>query len=57
MNIEPHTQRAQDLERRIRVYEQMEESHDWPGAMNAFDYIALTLMTLVLVIGFFVWGY
>ncbi|MBT8764584.1 hypothetical protein [Metapseudomonas boanensis] len=57
MNSEPHIQRAQDLERRIRVYEQMEESHDWPGALNAVDYTAMTLMTLVLVIGFYVWGY
>ena len=29
----------------------------WPGALSATDYIAITLMTLVLVTGFYLWGY
>jgi hypothetical protein len=57
MNSQAEIERAQDLERRIRVYEQLEESNDWPGALNAVDYIAMTLMTLVLVIGAYLWGY
>jgi hypothetical protein len=57
MNSQAEIERAQDLERRIRVYEQQEESNDWPGALNAVDYIAMTLMTLVLVIGAYLWGY
>ncbi|MFC5699259.1 hypothetical protein ACFPU0_27460 [Pseudomonas sp. GCM10022186] len=57
MNSQADIERAQELERRIRVYEQQEESNNWPGALNAVDYIAMTLMTLVLVIGSCVWGY
>ncbi|MHA6963279.1 hypothetical protein [Zobellella denitrificans] len=49
--------RAQELERRIRVYEEMEKNDEWPGALRAADYIAIILMTLVLVIGCYLWGY
>lgn len=57
MNSQAENLRAQDLERRIRVYEEMEQANNWPGALNAVDYIAITLMTLVLVAGFYLWGY
>jgi hypothetical protein len=48
---------AQDLERRIRVYEELEASGHWPGALGATDYTAIALLTLGLLITFFVWGY
>jgi hypothetical protein len=57
MNTQAENVRAQDLERRIRVYEEMEQANHWPGALNATDYFAITLMTLVLVTGFYLWGY
>ncbi|WP_171011862.1 hypothetical protein [Pseudomonas sp. 2FE] len=57
MNSQADIARAQELERRIRVYEELENSNDWPGALNATDYTAITLMTLVLVAGFYLWGY
>ena len=57
MNSQPDIERAQELERRIRVYEQLEQSKEWPGALSAVDYSAITLMTLVLVVGFYLWGY
>ncbi|WPC06338.1 hypothetical protein SBP02_06180 [Pseudomonas benzenivorans] len=57
MNSQAESLRAQDLERRIRVYEEMEQAKHWPGALNATDYLAITLMTLVLVAGFYLWGY
>ncbi len=57
MNSQAESLRAQDLERRIRVYEEMEQANHWPGALSATDYIAITLMTLVLVTGFYLWGY
>ncbi|MCY1544671.1 hypothetical protein D9M68_805700 [compost metagenome] len=57
MNSQPDIERAQELERRIRVYEQLEQGKEWPGALNAVDYSAITLMTLVLVVGFYLWGY
>ncbi len=57
MNSQAESARAQDLERRIRVYEEMEKGDEWPGALSATDYIATALMTLVLVIAFYLWGY
>ena len=57
MNSQAEHARAQDLERRIRVYEEMEQGEQWPGALSAMDYIAISLMTLVLVVGFYLWGY
>ncbi|MGH8436297.1 MAG: hypothetical protein ACRERX_17875 [Pseudomonas sp.] len=57
MNSQAEIARAQDLERRIRVYEEMEQANNWPGALNATDYTAIALMTLVLVTGFYLWGY
>lgn len=57
MNSQAEIARAQDLERRIRVYEEMEKEDEWPGALSATDYVATALMTLVLVVGFCLWGY
>ncbi|NQD92523.1 hypothetical protein HP532_07650 [Pseudomonas sp. CrR25] len=57
MNSQAESVRAQDLERRIRVYEEMEKGEQWPGALSVADCLAITLMTLVLVIGFYLWGY
>jgi len=57
MNSQAEIARAQELERRIRVYEELESRNDWPGALSATDYIAITLMTLALVAGFYLWGY
>lgn len=57
MNSQADIARAQELERRIRVYEEMDEGDEWPGALRTTDYIAITLMTLALVIGFYLWGY
>lgn len=57
MNSQAEKERAQDLERRICVYEAMEKNKHWPGALTAMDYIAMTVMALVLVISFCLWGY
>lgn len=57
MNSPADIERAQELERRIRVYEKMERDDEWPGALRVTDYIAITLMTLTLVIGCYLWGY
>lgn len=57
MNSQADIARAQELERRIRVYEEMERDDHWPGALRATDYIAIILMTLTLVIGCYLWGY
>lgn len=57
MKNEYQNMQAKDLERRIRVYEEMEENNHWPGALTAFDYTAIALLTLGLVIAFYLWGY
>lgn len=57
MSTTTESLRAQDLENRIRVYEEMEQAREWPGALTTLDYSAIILMTLVLVIGFYFWGY
>ncbi|CAE6907176.1 MULTISPECIES: hypothetical protein [Pseudomonas] len=57
MNTAAENLRAQDLEKRIRVYEEMELADEWPGALSALDYTVIVLMTLVLVVGFYLWGY
>lgn len=49
--------RAQDLERRIRVYEELEDRDEWAGALGFGDYSAIVLLTLGLVIAFYLWGY
>lgn len=57
MNSQYEHEHQQELERRIRVYEQMEQDNRWPGALRAPDYFAISLMTLLLVVGFYQWGY
>ncbi|GAA3544691.1 hypothetical protein [Zobellella aerophila] len=57
MDSQAEIARAQELERRIRAYEELENGDEWPGALRATDYIAIILMTLVLVIGCYLWGY
>ena len=57
MKNEYQNMQAKDLERRIRVYEEMEENNHCPGALTAFDYTAIALLTLGLVIAFYLWGY
>jgi hypothetical protein len=57
MDSQADIERAQDLERRIRTYEEMENANNWPGALTATDYIAMIVMTLVSVISFYLWGY
>lgn len=45
-----------ELSRRARVYEDIEAGERFEGTMTALDYTCLTLLTLVLVVGFWLWG-
>ncbi|MGH8483588.1 MAG: hypothetical protein ACRESP_04220 [Pseudomonas sp.] len=56
MNSQVDAQRAEDLERRIRAYEELEGRAHWPGALNVGDVIALALLTLVMVGGAYFLG-
>ncbi|TDF84417.1 hypothetical protein [Pseudomonas sp. H9] len=51
MNSQVDAERAQDLERRLRAYEELERRGDWQGALNVVDCIALLLLTTVMVAG------
>jgi len=45
-----------ELARRARIYEDSEAGDRFEGRMTALDYSGLTLLTMVLVIGFWIWG-
>jgi hypothetical protein len=45
----------QELERRIRVYEQMEAAGNWPGRLTAVDYLVMAALPVILTIGFWIW--
>ena len=57
MSDEETMMRAKDLERRIRVYEEMEENNDWRGALQSIDYTVLVMLTLGVVITLYTWAY
>jgi len=48
---------AQELQRRITVYDECEARSHWPGKMTAADYVGLAVLTIVLVVGFTVWSF
>ncbi|MFK0088579.1 hypothetical protein ACIQUS_14945 [Pseudomonas sp. NPDC090755] len=56
MNSQVDVERAQDLERRLRAYEELEKRAHWPGALSAGDFVALILLTLVMVAGAYFLG-
>ncbi|MNS30759.1 hypothetical protein D3C72_627970 [compost metagenome] len=56
MNSQVDIERAQDLERRLRAYEELENKAHWPGALTVADVVALALLTLVMVAGSYYLG-
>ena len=46
-----------ELNRRIRVYEEIEGANSWSGRLGAVDYSALFGLTVVLLVGFWIWGH
>lgn len=53
----PGVEKARDLERRIRHYEELEAHGRLEGALGVGDYTAMILLTLGLVVTFYLWGY
>lgn len=47
----------QELERRAKIYDDLDACDAWEGRMGAADYISLLLLTGLLVVGFWVWGH
>jgi hypothetical protein len=46
-----------ELSRRIRVYEDLEATNSWSGRLGAADYTALFGLTVLLLVGFWIWGH
>lgn len=46
-----------ELERRIRIYDQLEAGGHWPGRLSAVDYWAMAVLTVALSVGFWMWGH
>jgi hypothetical protein len=44
-----------ELERRIRIYEEIDENGDRPGRLTAVDYMALAALMVVFTIGPWMW--
>jgi hypothetical protein len=44
-----------ELERRIRIYEQMETAGNWPGRLASLDYFAMAALTVVFILGPWIW--
>lgn len=47
---------AQELQRRIDVYDEIEAKAGWQGRMTGADYLGLLVLTALLVAGFWIWG-
>lgn len=45
-----------ELDRRARIYEDIEAGRRWEGTMTRLDYAAVALLVLVLVATFWAWG-
>ena len=45
-----------ELERRARIYEDIEAGGRFEGVLTTLDYAGLAALTLVLVVGFWIWG-
>jgi hypothetical protein len=46
-----------ELNRRIVVYEDIEAKNNWSGRLSAADYTALFGLTVLLLVGFWIWGH
>jgi hypothetical protein len=44
-----------ELERRIRIYEQMEVAGDWPGRLTAIDCLAMAALAVLFTLGPWIW--
>jgi hypothetical protein len=47
---------AQELQRRIDVYDEIEAKGNWRGRMTGTDYLGMLALTVLLVAGFWIWG-
>lgn len=45
-----------ELDRRARIYEDIEAGDRWEGLMSRLDYAAVAVLTVALVCGFWTWG-
>lgn len=54
--MENETAWQNELARRARIYEDIETGHRFEDTMTVIDYAGMSVLTLLLVVGFWVWG-
>ncbi|HTN96971.1 MAG TPA: hypothetical protein VL101_08335 [Nordella sp.] len=54
--LDPTSAWSHELDRRIALYEELETQGKLPGRLTAVDYWALAALSVVLVLGFWLWG-
>lgn len=47
---------ADEIDRRAKIYEDIDKRDAWSGRMSAADFAGLLALSLLLVAGFWVWG-
>lgn len=55
--LDPISAWSHELDRRIALYEDLESAGKLPGRLSAVDYWALTLLSVLLSAGFWIWGH
>lgn len=45
-----------ELERRARIYEDIQAGGRFEGVMTSLDYVGMAALTVVLVFAFWIWG-
>lgn len=46
-----------EIDRRAKIYDDIEARGAWQGGMSAADYLGLLALSLLLVAGFWIWGH
>lgn len=46
---------ARELERRFKIYDEMEASGDWPGRLGWRDYLAMAALLVIFTAGPWLW--
>lgn len=54
--MDSHTAWERELDRRARIYEDIEAGDRWEGLLTSLDYASVALLTVALVCGFWIWG-
>ncbi len=45
-----------EIDRRARIYDDIDARNAWEGRMSGANYLGLFALSVVLVVGFWMWG-